>query len=130
MDRMVSTDLGIAAMQESLPIALRYPDFNHIPDFARDEFFEPYLLTARVELSIIQAKVVETVTQHLRLNEELKSVDMIAPCSKLILDWRERLPFNVSFSFEAGIPLPMLNLPFHRVLASLYLRYHQASLFL
>ncbi|KAF2019460.1 hypothetical protein BU24DRAFT_120620 [Aaosphaeria arxii CBS 175.79] len=130
MDRMVSTELGIAPMQDSITKGLQYPDSSHLSPPERADFFEPFLLTAQVQLSIIKGKVVETVTQQLQLKSDTDPVAVLKPCMDLVQSWREGLPPDQCFSFDAGIPSAMFALPFHRVLASLYLRYHQCIILL
>ncbi|CAO2648168.1 Nn.00g090900.m01.CDS01 [Neocucurbitaria sp. VM-36] len=130
MDRMVSTELGIPPMEAAVSNGLQYPDSGHLLPHERDEFFEPYLLTAQVELSIIKSKVVDVVTNDLRLTDDADPTDALNPCAFLIQSWRNSLPESLSFPFDHGIQSTMLELPFHRVLASLYLRYHHSIILL
>lgn len=130
MDRMVSTELNIPPMQGAVSECLHYPDSNYLSLAEKEDFFEPYLLTAQVQLSIIKSKVVETVTRHLRSEVVLDIDNVLKTCTLLIQTWRDSLPDELSFTFDSGIPAAMLDLPYHRVLASLYLRYHQVGLIL
>ena len=125
---MVSTELGLATSSEIPGQRLQLPLSSGLSPVEIEEFFNPHLLTAQVQLCSIKSKVVETVTQHLLIGDNGWPLDIIRPCLDLLQNWRRGLPEHMSFTFERGISPRMLELPFVRVLASLYLRYHQVSL--
>lgn len=127
MDRMVSTELGLAATNDNLGQRLQLPLSKGLSPDEIEEFFNPHLLAAQVQLCTIKSKVVETVTTHPSIGDAVWPVDVIRPSLDMLQNWRKELPQHMSFTFESGISPRMLELPFVRVLASLYLRYHQVG---
>lgn len=129
MNRMVSTELGIPPAHEPASRDLQLPSSAHLAPDDEEEFFDPKLLTAQTQLCQIKFKVVETASHHLQMSADGSPLDILGPCLTTLQEWRQHLPRGMSFTFDNGIPKEMLGLPAARVVASLYLRYHQVSLY-
>lgn len=125
MNRMVSTELGIPPAHEPASRDLPLPSSITLTPEEEEEFFDPELLTAQTQLCQIKFKVVETASHHIRMSADGRPLDVLDPCLTTLQEWRKHLPSGMSFTFDNGIPKKMLELPAARVVASLYLRYHQ-----
>ena len=125
MNRMVSTELGIPPTHEPASRDLKLPSSAHLTPQELEEFFDPSLLTAQTQLCQIKFRVVETASHHLRMSADGKPLEVLGPCLTTLQEWRQHLTGGMSFTFDRGIPKEMLDLPACRILASLYLRYHQ-----
>ena len=125
MNRMVSTELGIPPAHEPASRYLPLPASITLTPEEEEEFFDPELLTAQTQLCQIKFKVVETASHHIRMSADGRPLDVLDPCLTTLQEWRKHLPSGMSFTFDNGIPKKMLELPAARVVASLYLRYHQ-----
>ncbi|KAL1860573.1 hypothetical protein VTK73DRAFT_7272 [Phialemonium thermophilum] len=130
MDRMISTELGLVSSTDIAPDSPQMPSSHGLDPKDIEEFFNPDLLTAQVQLCSIKSTIVLTVTRHAHTQHVLQPLEVIQPCLDMLRRWRNEVPRYMSFSFEGGIPSAMSNLPFGRVLASLYLRYHQCFILL
>ena len=126
MDIMVSTELGLPPVYQSLIKGPPLPSLNGLSREDADEFFEPQILTAQIQLCQIKSNVVDTITHQVRRQDLRPFSTVIEPCMNKLREWRGNLPANMSFSFDQ-FPTELWDLPFGRVLASLYLRYHQVS---
>ncbi|KAK7755570.1 hypothetical protein SLS62_002504 [Diatrype stigma] len=125
MNRMVSTELGIPPAHEPASRDLQLPSSAHLARDEEEEFFDSKLLTAQTQLCQIKFKVVETASHHIQMSADGSPLDILGPCLTTLQEWRQHLPRGMSFTFDNGIPKEMLELPAARVVASLYLRYHQ-----
>ncbi|KAJ5006687.1 hypothetical protein K4K48_002855 [Colletotrichum sp. SAR 10_66] len=74
----------------------------------------------------IKRHVVITAAQHSDVDDE-RRLDIIKPCIDMLHDWRANLPSNMTFTFEDSLPTRLMEAQYGRILASIYMRYHQAS---
>ena len=127
MNRMVSTELGIPPAHEPASRDLSLPSLSHLTPEEQEEFFDPGLLSAQTQLCQIKFKVVETASHHLRMSADGNPLDILGPCLNTLQEWRQHLSHGMSFTFDRGISKEMLGIPACRIVASLYLRYHQVG---
>ncbi len=124
MNRMVCTELGIPLVHEPASRDLQLPSSACLTPEEKEEFSDPNLLTALIQLCQIKFKVVETASHQIRTSADGRPLDVLGPCLTTLKEWRQHLPRGLSFNFNNGTPKEMLGLPSIRVIASLYLRYY------
>ncbi|KAJ4212558.1 hypothetical protein NW759_011595 [Fusarium solani] len=123
MDRMVATELGLTPTQWTIPQAVSLPSSAGLMSQDMDQFFDPAILAAQIQLCEIKRRVWDTVTGLLRTPDYHSILNAIQPCLDLLQNWKEGLPGHMALRFDTC--QTMFNLPCARGLASLYLRYHQ-----
>lgn len=125
MDRMVAAELGLTPthFQPSIHDGVPLPSSNDLLPEDYDQFFDPYMFSAQIQLGEIKRKVADTVGGLVRTARREEILDAISPCLVLLQEWKEGLPPHMASDFDDGSSL--FNLPWPRGLASLYLRYHQ-----
>lgn len=126
MDVMTSIALGLtptlrlSEAQQSLPTnqSVRTEDFL--------SFRDPRILTAHIELSQIQANILDAVAQL--QEEDLNHFEAVtAQYLSRLEKWRDDTSADQWFDLSYGVPASMTRSPSMRSLASIYLRYHQVS---
>ncbi|RDW63213.1 fungal specific transcription factor domain-containing protein [Aspergillus mulundensis] len=126
LDRMTSMQRGFLPTLTATQTDLEYPSQGDIsPDNAGD-FTDPDYLTARIQLTIIQARVVS----HLSLSEPADVLNVIGPMLETLSTWKKALPHHMASQIEDGLPRPNRSLPCIRSLANLYLRYNHCAIVL
>ncbi|KAM0435903.1 hypothetical protein ACHAPT_002795 [Fusarium lateritium] len=123
MDRMVATELGLTPTQWTIPQAVSLPSSAGLMAEDMDQFFDPAILAAQIQLCEIKRRVGDTVTGLLRTPDYHSILNAVQPCLDLLQSWKESLPGHMGLRFDTC--QSMFNLPCARGLASLYLRYHQ-----
>ncbi|KAM5345224.1 hypothetical protein ACJ41O_011086 [Fusarium nematophilum] len=123
MDRMVATELGLSPTQWVTPPGLRLPSSNGLLAEDLEQFFDPAILAAQIQLCEIKRNVADTVAGLLRTPDYHSILNAVQPCFQLLRNWKEGLPRHLVLHFDGD--QSMLDLPCARGLASLYLRYHQ-----
>lgn len=126
MDRMISTELGVSPALASVPEGMQLPCSASLTSEDLEQFSDPSLLTASTQLCEIKRHVVITAAQHSDVDDE-RRLDIIKPCIDMLHDWRANLPSNMTFTFEDSLPTRLMEAQSGRILASIYMRYHQAS---
>lgn len=128
MDRMVAAELGVCPThsQATLHDGVPLPSSNELLPEDYDQFFDPYMFSAQIQLGEIKRKVADTVGGLHRTARRQEILDTISPCLARLQDWKESLPAHMAIDVDNGPRL--FDLPWPRGLASLYLRYHQACL--
>ncbi|KAF9872883.1 hypothetical protein CkaCkLH20_09746 [Colletotrichum karsti] len=129
MDRMISTELGVAPALSSVPDGIQLPNSNGLTVDELEELSDPNLLTATTQLCEIKRFVVITAAKYGDVDEE-KRLEMIRPCIEMLQEWRGNLPSSMTFTFEENLPTRLMENQFGRILASIYLRYHQCYILL
>ncbi|KAF4810714.1 Proline utilization trans-activator [Colletotrichum siamense] len=127
MDRMISTELGVSPALASVPEGMQLPCSAGLTSEELEQFSDPSLLTASTQLCEIKRHVVITAAQHSDVDDE-RRLDIIKPCIDMLQEWRNNLPGNMTFTFEDSLPTRLMEAQFGRILASIYMRYHQAML--
>ncbi|KAH6886938.1 hypothetical protein B0T10DRAFT_575332 [Thelonectria olida] len=123
MDRMVATELGLSPTHWTIPPRLQPPSSSDLGPEDLDQFFDPAILVAQIQVCEIKRNVADTVTGLLQTSDHQSILDAIQPCFELLQNWKESLPAHMVLNFDSGRSL--LALPCARGLASLYLRYNQ-----
>lgn len=126
MDRMISTELGVAAAVACVPEGMQLPSSAGLDAEDLEEFSDPGLLTMQTQLCEIKRNVVRTAAQHVDVDDE-RRLEIIKPCLDTLQEWRSSLPQQVAFTFEESLPTRLMEAPHGRILASTYMRYHQVS---
>ncbi|KAK0375362.1 hypothetical protein CLIM01_07261 [Colletotrichum limetticola] len=129
MDRMISTELGVAAAVACVPEGMQLPSSAGLDAEDLEEFSDPGLLTMQTQLCEIKRNVVRTAAQHVDVDDE-RRLEIIKPCLDTLKEWRTSLPQQVAFTFEESLPTRLMEAPHGRILASTYMRYHQCFILL
>ncbi|KAK1702984.1 hypothetical protein BDP67DRAFT_550042 [Colletotrichum lupini] len=129
MDRMISTELGVAAAVACVPEGMQLPSSAGLDAEDLEEFSDPGLLTMQTQLCEIKRNVVRTAAQHVDVDDE-RRLEIIKPCLDTLQEWRSSLPQQVAFTFEESLPTRLMEAPHGRILASTYMRYHQCFILL
>ncbi|KAF4832791.1 Proline utilization trans-activator [Colletotrichum tropicale] len=129
MDRMISTELGVSPALASVPEGMQLPCSAGFTSEDLEQFSDPSLLTASTQLCEIKRHVVITAAQHSDVDDG-RRLDIIKPCIDMLHDWRANLPSNMTFTFEDSLPTRLMEAQYGRILASIYMRYHQCSILL
>lgn len=127
IDRMTSTELGVAPAFSCVPEGMQLPSSAGLAPEEAEQFSDPSLLTATAQLCEIKRDVVRTAAQHGGSEERL---DAIQASLDMLQQWRAGLPAAMDFTFEDNLPKRLMESRHGRILASIYLRYHQVSLLL
>ncbi|KAL0939771.1 uncharacterized protein CTRU02_206381 [Colletotrichum truncatum] len=129
MDRMISLELGVTPTLASVPEGMKLPSSFGLTPEQSEEFSDPSLLTASIQLCEIKRNVIVTAAQHGDIDDE-KRLDAIKPCIDMLQQWRAGLPQAMAFSFDDDLPTRLMEAQYGRILASIYLRYHQCYILL
>lgn len=124
LDLMVCTEIGLTPSHETNENGLEYPSDEAVKE-VENQFFDAQLLKAHAELCQVRGQVIRTVTNQFEISRLEHPNEFFGPFLERIRNWRAKLPANLSYTFEHGIPEPMLRSPLVRSIASLYLRYYQ-----
>lgn len=127
MNKMISTELGFSLFDESAVDWSNLPSSENLEGSDLEEFSDPNLLTAQARLCLIKSKALETASRGFPAQSPDAACSAVQPCLDMLQEWRDSLPPYLSFTFADGLDPKMVELPFVRILASLYLRYHQVS---
>lgn len=128
MDRMISTELGVAPAMSSVPEGMQLPSTAGLAPEDLEEFSDPSLLSMQTQLCDIKRNVVRTAAQHGNVDGE-RHLDVIQPCLDTLKEWRASLPEQMAFTFEDSLPTRLMEAQYGRILASIYMRYHQVNHF-
>ncbi|TDZ30867.1 putative transcriptional regulatory protein [Colletotrichum spinosum] len=129
MDRMISIELGVAPALPSEPEGMQLPSSDGLTPEEMEEFANPMLLTASTQLCEIKYNVVRTAAQHGDVDDASR-LALLQPCINRLHEWRSCLPDAMTFEFENSLPTRLVEAPYGRILASIYLRYHQCFILL
>lgn len=121
---MVCTEIGLPPSHEANMNGLEYPSAEVVKE-VENQFFDAQLLKAHAELCQVRGQVIRTVTNQFESSRLEHPNEFFGPFLERIRNWRTKLPTNLLYTFEHGIPEPMLQSPLVRSISSLYLRYYQ-----
>ncbi|KAF6831073.1 C6 transcription factor [Colletotrichum musicola] len=127
MDRMTSTELGVAPAFCCVPEGMQLPSSAGLTPDEAEQFSDPSLLTAAAQLCEIKRDVVRTAAQH---GGSEKRLDAIQASLDMLQQWRAGLPGVMDFTFEDSLPTRLMDSRHGRILASIYMRYHQCFILL
>ncbi|KAL4783706.1 fungal-specific transcription factor domain-containing protein [Aspergillus varians] len=129
LDRMTSTQRGLLPTLHVDQTDLEYPSQAGLDLDDAHEFADPDYLTARIQLTIIQASISKghSTFGH---NVEHDMENIIRPTLRRLRAWRAGLPDHMALQVETSMPSPTRSLPCMRSLANLYLRYNQCLIVL
>jgi proline utilization trans-activator len=124
LDKMMSTQRGLLPTLQIDQTDLSYPTQADISIEDIEEFADADYLTARIQLTIIQANNSKTVSRF-GADDEHDINTILRPMLRGLGTWKAGLPEHMTLEMEDGIPEPMGSLPCLRSLANLYLRFNQ-----
>ena len=147
IDRMASTQMGVLPTLQIGQGDLCYPSSEGLSRDDLDEFSDPDYLTARVQLTIIQADAASDVLSSEEQGEEGLDNDndddsvnngdnnknrrtiesFLRPRLQRLQEWKDALPAHMAVDFHASMAGLRDNMPLLRSLANLHLRYNQVS---
>lgn len=122
IDRVTSAELGLQPFYTGITQGLEYPTSSTLSTEESEEFFDPELLTAHVNLCEIKTDVVTTVSQ-LKNKDVDQPYEILGQCLERLNTWRKSLP--PAFFSRFGSTEHMTTSPESRLLSSISLRYHQ-----
>ncbi|KAL4899308.1 SUR7/PalI family-domain-containing protein [Aspergillus multicolor] len=122
LDHMVSTQRGLLPSLRVEHTNLEYPSQMHLSADEVAQFSDPAYLTARIQLTIIQAGNLT----HLG-GEELDMENAIQSMLRRLQAWKAALPDDMALKVAKRDPQTMESLPCIGSLANLHLRYNQVS---
>ncbi len=136
IDRMASTQMGILpTLQISQADLLSYPTMNGLAAEDLEEFTDPAYLTARIQLTIIQADSVSEFGGSSDDDDAKNIASVLLPRLKKLQAWRAALPPHISVDFNKAMAMLLgngdhsHNMPELRSLGNLYLRYNQVRFY-
>jgi proline utilization trans-activator len=127
MNQTVATELGVPAVEMKVPTGLDLPTAAGLHDQDLDQFFDPHVFTAHIQLCEIKRDISEIVVNLLQLTNHEQIQDALEPSMMTLRKWKDGLPPHLFFEFEDGMPASLFEQPCARGIASLYLRYHQVG---
>lgn len=116
MDRMISTELGVAPALSSVPDGMQLPSSGGLSFAELEEFSDPNLLTATTQLCEIKRMVVKAAARQGDVDYE-KRMDVIKPSIDMLQEWRRSLPCSMVFAFEESLPTRLMEDQYGRILA-------------
>jgi len=129
MDAMTSSEMGLRATFALIQAEQPLPLDEQLAPADRDDFWGSKTMTAHLNLCNIRTLILETLAQLQESDFASYEKATEVPLRELEL-WKLQLPADSSFEFSQGIPQAMLDQPWMRSLASVYLRYHQSYILL
>jgi proline utilization trans-activator len=126
LDRMMSTQLGLLPSLHVDQADLDYPTQAGLSVDDAEEFADPDYLTARVQLTIIQANNSKTVF-HVGDDDAHDIETILRPMLRRLGAWKAGLPTHMALEMEDGVAKPTRSLACMRSLANLYLRFNQVN---
>lgn len=126
IDRMASTHMGLLPSLQIDQTDLEYPSQAGLSTVDTAEFKDPAYLTARVQLTIIQADLANQTYDLGR--DDAKDIETIfRPMLQRLDVWRAGLPALMALGMEDGVPASMRKMPYMRSLANFHLRFNHVS---
>lgn len=120
---MTSTQMGLLPTLQAEQSDVAYPTNADLPLEDIDEFTDPDYLTARIQLTIIQANNSKRVS-HLGHDDAQDIETILRPMLGRLSSWKASLPTHMALGTEDMLE-PTRSLPCMRSLANLYLRFNQ-----
>ncbi|KAI1370794.1 hypothetical protein F4677DRAFT_437509 [Hypoxylon crocopeplum] len=129
IDRMASTQLGLLPSLQIEQVDLEYPTQTGLLPDDLEEFSDPDYLTARVQLTIIQADAANNVC-HLGQDDAEDIDTILRPVLRRLDAWREGLPAHMALGLQDSLPELLGQMPLMRSLANLHIRFNQCVIVL
>lgn len=121
IDRMASTQMGVLPTLQIDQGDLSYPTNDGLACENMDEFSDPDYLTARIQLTIIQA---DAVNDHDNDNNDAKIDTFLHPTLRRLQAWKDGLPAHMAVAFHESMAKTEDNMALLRSLANLHLRHN------
>ncbi|KAF4965348.1 hypothetical protein FSARC_6843 [Fusarium sarcochroum] len=129
LDRLTSTQRGLPPTLNADQTDLSYPSSVGLGTEEIGDFTDPDFLTARIQLTVIQAGNSEALSRC--TGDEAGVIEsVLRPMLQRLVAWKESLPAHMAFETESNILRSSSSLAFKRSLANLHLRYNQCLLLL
>ncbi|CAK7216191.1 hypothetical protein SBRCBS47491_002738 [Sporothrix bragantina] len=133
IDRMASTQMGVLPTLQIDQGDLSYPTNEGLSGEEINEFSDPDYLTARIQLTIIQADAANGIGQSDGEDASdndgdsyKRSIDtLLRSRLRRLQDWKAALPAHMAVDFHESIEEMKNNMALLRSLANLHLRYNQ-----
>jgi proline utilization trans-activator len=127
LDRLTSTQRGLLPTLDVKHTDLAYPTSVGLVAEDVGEFTDPDYLTARIQLTIIQAN--NSKSESLLGQDDGHNIQAILrPMLQRLTAWKEALPGHMIFGMEDDMSKSTRSLPCMRSLANLHLRYNQVCI--
>lgn len=121
---MTSTQRGLLPTLQVDQTDLDYPSNTELPSADIEEFADPDYLTARIQLTIIEADNAKSVCQAGK--EDARDFESVSrPMLRRLEVWKAGLPSHMALDMDNGIPNSTSSPPCTRSLANFHLRFHQ-----
>ncbi|KAL3478523.1 fungal-specific transcription factor domain-containing protein [Aspergillus californicus] len=129
LDQMTSLQRGLLPTLHADQTDLHYPSQASIPLEDTSEFADPDYLTARIQLTIIQANISKSISDFDH-DASHATETVLDPILHQLTAWKAGLPSHMALEMEDGMPEPTRSLPCMRSLANLHLRFNQCLILL
>jgi proline utilization trans-activator len=127
IDRMASTQMGVLPTLQIDQGDLDYPTNDGLSSEDMAEFADPDYLTARIQLTIIQADAVKDHDSTDAGNEK-NIATLVHPTLERLLVWKNGLPEHMAVPFHEKMAKIEANTALLRSLANLHLRYNHVCI--
>jgi proline utilization trans-activator len=128
LDKMTSSELGLLPSFQPTQIKLDYPSDQQLEPEDAVQFYEAEFLRARIQLTYMKAEADVFIDLWQSIRDDIPDGERrVRPILIKLEKWLDELPISLKFNCEAGMPEEMAVAPNMRSMASLYLRWQQAS---